>query len=237
MIESRSPLARVNLREQLTERLEQMILTGEIPPGSTLPSEREMVEQWSVSRSVVRDAIRTIESKGLVEVRQGIGTVVKDNVRDAFANALNLLIERGHYRISELLQLRLMIETEVSKLAAKNAMPEDLEIMDQALSDHLKAVNEDNESGMVKADRAFHAQVIEATHNRPLIDLFAPFVHHLIVKTIVSHTYNRRRHEEDNAKHRQLFEAIKAGDAEDAAHWLSVTFQDSLKTWRDIENE
>ena len=237
MIEAQSPLARVSLREQLTQRLEQMILTGEISPGSTLPSEREMVEQWNVSRSVVRDAIRTVESKGLVEVRQGIGAVVKDNVRDAFANALNLLIERGHYEVLELLQLRVMIETGVAKLAAQNATPEDLGIMEQALTEHLQAVYEDNVSGIVEADRAFHVQVIEATHNRPLIDLFAPFVHHLIVKTVVSFKYDSLRHEEDNAKHRKVFDAIKAGDAEDAAYWLSVTFQDSFKTWKEVTSE
>lgn len=237
MIDAQSPLARVSLREQLTQRLEQMILTGEFSPGSTLPSEREMVEQWNVSRSVVRDAIRTVESKGLIEVRQGIGAVVKDDVRDAFAGALDLLIERGYYKTTELLQLRVMIETEVAKLAAKNATPEDLILMEKALNDHLHAVHADDSAGLVEADRAFHSQVIAATHNRPLIDLFAPFVHHLIVKTVVSFKYDRLRHENDNVKHRKVYEAIKAGDAEEAARWLAVTFEDSFRTWKDIERE
>ena len=236
MNEPQGPLYRVSLREQLTQRLEQMILTGEIPAGATLPSEREMVEQWNISRSVVRDAIRTVESKGLVEVRQGIGAVVKDDVRDAFANALDLLIERGHYRLSELLQLRVMIECEVAKLAAENATAEDLKLMEEALDEHLLAARAGDAGGIVKADRAFHRRVIEATHNRPLIDLFAPFVHHLIARTVISFKVNMPRHEGDNTKHRKVFDAIKAGDAEAASHWLKVTFHDSYQTLKGVEN-
>jgi DNA-binding FadR family transcriptional regulator len=196
-----------------------------------------MVEQWSVSRSVVRDAIRTVESKGLVEVRQGIGAVVKDDVRDAFARALDLLIERGQYHLLELLQLRVLIEAQVARLAAQNATPRDLDLIEQALDRHLKAVQNNDVSGMVEADRSFHVRVIQATHNRPLIDLFAPFVHHLIVKTVVSVNYDRARHEEDNAKHRRVFEAIKASDPDEAARWLSVTFKDSFQTLSSIANE
>jgi len=233
--ESQGPLQRVSLREQLTGRLEQMILSGDIPAGATLPSEREMVEQWSVSRSVVRDAIRTVESKGLIEVRHGVGAVVTHDVQDAFASALELLIERGQYSPSELLEFRVVLEAEAAKLAAQNATEDDLEAMNRALEEHLEAARDGDASRIVEADRAFHVHMIEATHNRPLIDLVAPLVQILLAKTIIVFPSSRPLHEDDNAKHRNAYECIKAGDAEGSAHWVRVTFTDSLATFKRLE--
>ena len=237
--ESQGPLQRVSLREQLTQRLEQMILSGDIPAGATLPSEREMVEQWSVSRSVVRDAIRTVESKGLIEVRHGVGAVVTHDVQDAFVNALGLLIERGEYRPTELLEFRVVLETEAAKLAAQNATEDDLRAMDRHLKEYWAAARAGDVALVAEADRAFHVCMIEATHNRPLIDLLAPLVQILLVKTVITFgsDISGNAHEDSSAKHRNAYECIKAGDADGAAHWIRVTFTDSLATLKLLETD
>mgnify|MGYP005860914267 CR=1 FL=1 len=231
------PLHRVSLREQLTQRLEEMILRGEIAAGDMLPSERDMVEQWGVSRSVVRDAIRTLESKGLVTVQHGVGATVKHDVRETLVNSLELLVELHAYRISELLELRVMLESEAARLAAQRATPEDLEGMDRALQAHLQAIREGDLSRVAEADRQFHLCLIRASHNRPLLDLLAPLVRLLLQKTVRAIRERCSVYESDNTKHRKVYESIKAGDDEAAAEWIRITFLDSLETFRLLDNE
>jgi len=222
-----APLQRTSLRDQLSQRLEQMILRGEISPGAHLPSERELVEQWGVSRAVVRDAIRILESKGLVEVRHGVGAVVKEDVREAFARALELL-ERGNYRLSELMRLRTVLEVEAARLAAERATPADLERMEADLERFSAAVQAGDVANVVEADRAFHLHLIEATRTEPLMDIIAPIVRCFMARTLFmaesKDTESRTRNVEE---HRQILDGIRAGDPEKAAHWMRVTLERS----------
>lgn len=241
MTKSDEPLRRVSLRDQLSQRLEQMVLAGEILPGDTLPSEREMMNRWGISRTVVRDAIRTLESRGLVQVRQGVGAVVTSDVQEAFASMLALLIERGEYRLSELMMLRMALEDGICELATQFATKEDLETMAQLLQANLQAIRDGDLTRAEELHWQFHLCLIESTHNRPLIDLIAPLFHHFLKKTsplhqILSPSISLETELEDNARHRGIFECIKAGDAEGAARRLREELAIGLETLRRSES-
>ena len=102
-------IRRNKVHGEVAKRLEEMILK-KLRPGDKLPAERELVEMLGVSRSSVRDAIRKLELLGLVEPRQGAGTVVRD-VSDAVVNPLASVISRKRQLVSELLDFRKMMQT------------------------------------------------------------------------------------------------------------------------------
>jgi len=236
MIISSEPLQRVSLRDQLAQRLEQMILSHQILAGSLLPSERELAERWGVSRSVVRDAIRTLESKGLVEVRHGVGAAVTDDARAAFAGALKLLIERGQYPLSELMRLRIELEVAVARFAAQAAKEEDLVELDRHLTEYEDALRAGDIGRVVEADTAFHLRLLASTYNRPLIDLVAPLVTYVLTRTLTSFAAGQARPKlEDNAKHREIYSCVAARDAEGAARWMRIALSDALETIRGWE--
>jgi len=230
-------LQRVSLRDQLTQRLERMILAGEIPPGDTLLSEREMMERWEISRTVVRDAIRTLESRGLGEGRHGVGAVVTSDVHAALVKMLDLLIERGGYRLSELVTLRMALEDAACKLATQFATKEDLKAMNRLLRANVQAMRDGDLARAEELHRQFHLRLIESTHNQPFVDLIAPLYHHFLAKTLESimRLSLRERHER-HTTHWEALERMKAGDAEGAARYLQEDLAVVLEDLRRLES-
>lgn len=121
------------LYEEVARRLEQLIV-GQFKPGDKIPPERELAEMFNVSRSSIRDAIRTLELMGLVEPRQGMGTVVKDFSYDPRSNPFVSVLVRKRKQILELLDVRKMIEPALAARAATHASDDDIAEMEQILS-------------------------------------------------------------------------------------------------------
>jgi len=201
----------------LAQRVGVAIVTGQHAPGSVLPGEIELAEGFSVSRSVIREALRMLAAKGLVESRPKTGTRVRErqewNLLDPellgwmFEGAPPLPFVRG------LFQLRLIVEPAAAELAARgrtarqlSAMGHALEVMDQmGLAD---------ERGRA-ADQQFHALILQATGNELLVSLSAS-----IAAAVRWTTFFKYRHmkapRNPMPQHHALFEAIANGDAEAA---------------------
>src|SRR5208337_5675192 len=111
--------------EEVARQIERLILK-KLKPGDKLPSERELAEMLQVSRSSIRDAIRGLELMGLVEPRQGAGTVVLERAADAPASPFANALKRREERVSELLDFRKMIEPPLASRAATHASPEEI---------------------------------------------------------------------------------------------------------------
>ena len=97
------PLSALRLYEQLAERIRQNILSGALKPGDKLPTERILAEDYGVSRTVVREAVKALKQEGLIEIKAGLGTFVVDGAGRAFSQSLGSL-KRGqmhHKRILE----------------------------------------------------------------------------------------------------------------------------------------
>src|SRR5687768_13788307 len=108
-----------SLSQRVADELTERILAGSWDAGTRLPSEPELSAQFGVSRSVVRDAVRALQARGLVDVRQGFGTVVRKPSDEPYAEALFELLVRTDLTIGDLVAAREPLEVAVAELAAK----------------------------------------------------------------------------------------------------------------------
>jgi len=154
---------KVRRYEQVAEQIRRMISEGALKPGDLLPPERELVAKLGVGRSSIRDAVRTLEVMGILEPRQGHGTVVRDLSADALVVPLSLVLTRKRELVTELLDVRRMIEPGLAARAAKNATAEELE--------HMAAILERHEAKLRRGEQAmdedsdFHYAIALAARN------------------------------------------------------------------------
>jgi DNA-binding FadR family transcriptional regulator len=169
------------LHAHVVDALVPMIVSGELPPGSLLPTEPEMSAQFAVSRSVVREALRVLGAKGLIDVRHGSGTRVTTPDRWDTLDPLVLtaLRERGASAavLHDLLEARTIIECEVAALAAQRADTADRAAIDDALARMRAAL--DDPARFVTGDSAFHLALLRAARNRVLERMTQP-MHELL---------------------------------------------------------
>ena len=200
-------IRRNKVHEEVAKQLEEMILK-KLRPGDKLPPERELVEMLGVSRSSVRDAIRKLELLGLVEPRQGAGTVVRD-ASDIVVNPLASFISRKQQLVSELLDFRKMLEPPLAARAATNASATQIVAMEQILlRQHAKlagghlAIQEDSE---------FHYAIATASGNTIVLKVL-DLVMDMLRETRSRSLQTRGRPEKSLAGHRRIISAIKRRD-------------------------
>ena len=159
------PIQSERLYERIVDQIERRILAGDLKVGDQLPPERELADQFTVSRTAVREAIKALREKGLVEIYLGRGTFVTGSATTMVRNSLGLLL-KGDNGFAHLVEVREILEPEIAALAATRiteehiaAMTEAVVIMDTAL---------DNAEAFVEADLDFHLALAEATQN-PII--------------------------------------------------------------------
>src|SRR6202790_5618319 len=155
------------LFEQIVQQVEDSILSGQLKPGDQLPAERELAHRFGVSRTAVREAVKTLREKGLVEAYSGRGTFVTNGTSQAIRQSLDLMIRINQQEGSaHLAELRLVLEPDIAGLAASRieeqllaTMREAVAVMDRNLRDP---------DAYVEADLDFHLALAEAAGN-PLI--------------------------------------------------------------------
>src|ERR1700685_1110097 len=149
------------LYEQIVQQVEDSILKGQLKPGAQLPAERDLAQRFGVSRTAVREAVKTLREKGLVEAYSGRGTFVTDGTSQAIRQSLDLMIRINQQDGSATLaELRLVLEPEIPGLAASK-------IDDQLLATmrEVAAVMERNlqdREAYIEADLDFHLALAEA---------------------------------------------------------------------------
>jgi len=196
----------------VARQIERLILK-KLKPGDKLPSERELAEMLGVSRSSIRDAIRGLELAGLVEPRQGAGTIVREistgSVVNPFANAL----ERKKELVGELLDFRKMLEPPLAARAATHASVEEISEMEEIL----RRQEEKQRAGeaAVAEDTEFHYSVAMASDNSVVIKVLD------ILMDLLRDTRERSlqvegRGQKSLAGHRRILAAIRSHDAEAA---------------------
>lgn len=199
---------RHRLAEQAADLLLARIRSGEWPLGAKLPGETTLAPQLGVGRSTVREAIRELAAKGVLETRQGAGVfVLAHDVREDW----DAVLRRAG--IVAVVETRIAIESEAAALAAARRTPADLRRIRRALAGRLDPGFGIEE--LVDADTAFHRAVVVAAHNEILVELFdtvAPRVRQAMVDML-----RLRPGGPDHEAHAGLVDAIAAGDAARAA--------------------
>jgi GntR family transcriptional regulator, transcriptional repressor for pyruvate dehydrogenase complex len=211
-----------SLADEVIAQVESLILGGTWPVGERLPAEADLAVQLGVSRSVVRDAIRTLAARGLVEVRHGIGTTVAAPIAGTYADAVLFLLARSGYTIGDLFDARATIESGVVVTAAQNRTQEDCAELWRHVEDMETAVMAQNWRATSAADLSFHCAVIRATRLPALITILEP-LHHVIASSLFVPDV-------DNAAlfnvpdHRRICEAIVAQDEQAARQAMAAHF-------------
>lgn len=213
-------------RHPLAAQTAQLLLTrireGEWPLGHRLPGEMTLAAQLGVGRSTLREAIRELSGKGVLESRQGSGVFV--TALDA-AEDWDTVLRRA--TIVSVIEARIAIEAEAAALAASRRTPADLRAIRRTLA--ARGVVGQSVPHHVDADMAFHRTVIAAAHNEVLIQLFDAFLPRLRLAMIDMLKIRPIASEPcDHALHQQLADAIIARDLEAAAA-ASRTHLSSLK--------
>jgi GntR family transcriptional regulator, transcriptional repressor for pyruvate dehydrogenase complex len=211
-----APIERRKIYEQVSERLTAQIGTT-LQPGDALPSERELAERYGVGRSSVREALRMLESRGLIESR-GSGTFVVAPWRNPFQEPLSLVVTGEDVNRMQLFEVRRMLEAEAAALAAKRRSQGDLDLMRQATDEMEAALG--SSDAFVAADIRYHLVIAEATGNRLLLHLMQAIREQLTETfgTVFQFPGGPARSVE---QHRLITEAIAAEDAEPARRLMT----------------
>ena len=172
-----APIQSVKVFERVAAQIEKRILDGELRIGDRLPTERALAEQFHVSRTAVREAMKILAQKGLVDMRPGRGTIVVDGAREAMENSIGLLMKMKSGEVGssdDLVEVRAILETEIAALAAARAteieiaaMREAIRVMDESL---------DDADAFITADNSFHEALAQATQNALILTLLNSIV-------------------------------------------------------------
>ena len=189
------------------------IVTGQHPPGSVIPGEIDIAGQRGVSRSVVRESLRMLSAKGLVESRPKSGTRVREralwNLLDPDVLAWMFEGEPPATFVRSLFQLRMIVEPAAAEMAATFRTADQLVRMDAALT-RMATHGLDTPEGQA-ADQTFHNAILEATENELLVSLSGS-IGSAVRWTTIFKFRDRRRPRDSMPQHRHLFDAIAARD-------------------------
>lgn len=198
-------------------QIQERFVQGELRPGDRLPSERELAEQFGVSRTAVREAVKALQEKRLVEVRPGKGTYVvdvADSRTDLVRETIGLMVGplTGDGR-TDLIQVRAILEPEIAALAAEKALEDELMTMQRAIDD--MDANLDNVERFVDADLEFHLALAKATQNSLIPILIEPVVD-LLREQRKRMSLIRGAKLRGQQHHRRILKAVRERDPEAA---------------------
>jgi GntR family transcriptional repressor for pyruvate dehydrogenase complex len=191
----------------------EMISSGEYRAGDRLPPERILVEQIGVSRTVVREALNLLETRGLIRIEHGRGAVVSANGAHALHKNLGFLLRMQPGTLWELMEMRNALEVEVAGLAAERATAEDIATMRAELDRMREKI--DAPEGYVDADVGFHELLARSARNRVFLMMMEPIVDLLLASRRMTGS------KEANAKralraHEAILKRVEAKDVEGA---------------------
>ncbi|MEU7317304.1 FadR/GntR family transcriptional regulator [Streptomyces sp. NPDC007083] len=226
------PVRPVRAYQRVAEQIEERILAGQLPPGSRLPAERELVRQFEVGRSTIREALRVLQSAGLIRSRPGdpLGAEVLGVSPDTLSHALGRLARSHLSGPAELIQFRMVLDAESYRLAARLHTDDDLrrltELVDR-MADCARAAGSGgtppDTHAFSQADAGFHRVVAEASGNA-LLALCARAVHDAVVDAIERTLQHARdaggaaeRMHHSTRHHRLVVEALGSRDGARAA--------------------
>ena len=203
------PVKRTKVYAEVASQISRLIEAGRVKPGDRLPPERELAEMFGVSRTSVRDAIRVLEMRGLVEPRHGEGTVVKQVPIDAIVSPLADALVSSKNLTADLFDMRKMLEPPLARAASLRATGEDL----KAMRDILK-----RQAGRVRAgeiaieeDNAFHYRIATAARNHVVLAVM-DLVMELLQESRARSLQGPGRVEKSLDGHRRILLAIRNGD-------------------------
>lgn len=211
-----TPIQTVRVFEQIAEQIEKRILSGELRSGDRLPTERELAKRFQVSRTAVREAMKILAQKGLVDMRPGRGTMVIDGAHQAMQHSINLAMKLKLGEVggsNNLVEVREILETEIAALAAARATEKEIAVMREAVRVMDESLNDADT--FITADNTFHEALAQGTQNTLIL---------ILVNSIVNLLSEQRKQifeveggpQRGQLHHKKILESIIRRDPEAA---------------------
>jgi GntR family transcriptional regulator, transcriptional repressor for pyruvate dehydrogenase complex len=218
-------IRRRSLYEEIADRLQDLIAAQRLQPGDRLPSERELSASLGVSRTSVRQALASLRSIGLIDIRHGDGTFLLRPIEQVVST---LAVEMAHVEADHPMvwEAREAIEVQAARLAANRATARDLAAMHRAVN----AMSDDISAGEdgVESDAALHRAIVRAAHS-PLLEQLFTSIHEVVDRTSAASLSMPGRPPESLRAHRAVVEAIVDRDAERAASEMTSHLRGSAR--------
>ena len=226
-----APVRILSGAEQLAAQIRERVLSGELTEETLLAGERDLVSQSGLSRATVREALRILETEGLIYTRPGRngGTRVRLPDRDHMSRNLGTFIRGNQIDDTLVLEAREYLEVAAAELAALRRTPDDLKLIEAAM---LAVEQAQDPEGMLNANIAFHHAIAEASHNALISDFLyslAATIKDLVYRDEIEGLYAGAPREAMFKVHRRIFSAISDGDGNAAARRMKRHLEGSLK--------
>ncbi len=215
------PVRVTRASDGIIHQIKESIFGGDLPPGHALPSEKELAEQFKVSRITVRDALRVLESQGLVQIKVGArgGAFVARPSTGPVSESLTNMLRLKQATLHDLVEARMLVEPHVASMAAERATPEDVRAMEDAIA-AARAARTSGDRYFIPTSVAFHLALAEAAKNPVLlfaVNSFRALFHEALAALLPADDMADRA----IADHQRILEAIRArdgGQARDLMH-------------------
>jgi DNA-binding FadR family transcriptional regulator len=225
-----TPVRQARASGEIVQQIERAIFAGELHPGDRLESERELAEQFSVSRITVRDALRVLEARGLIRVKVGAtgGAFVSETNLDHVVGSISTMIALRKMTLSELAEARTVVETATAQLAAQRADATAIARLTEMVERGRKVVRE--QLPHTEASMDFHVALAEAADNE-LLSATVRAYRDLLIQTLHDMRDVRSARATQKA-HEDILEAIRARDGEATRRLMLEHLQDFEKRLR-----
>lgn len=225
---TRSP----SLSDRVAEQLTEAIVSGKLRPGDLLPSERELGDKFSVSRTVVREAVRSLSARGLVRVTAGRGVEVSTYGPGNVAASMRLLV-RGHDGLDygKVNEVRTAVEVQVAGLAAQRASRADLERLVQLCDAYAESLKKRDLAAASELDFQFHRELTRASGNELLLAMLDSIAD--VLREVRNQSMTDVHVGEDGLRaHRQILKYVSAGKPDAARQAMAEHLAEAERVWQ-----
>jgi GntR family transcriptional repressor for pyruvate dehydrogenase complex len=225
------PLKKTRLYEEIVKQILDRIKSGELKPGDRLPTERDLAVQLHVSRTAIREALRSMELMGLIDSKVGGGTFIKEMTLDSLMDPFAGILIKNDRMIIELIEVRMLLEVEIAKLAARRINEDKIIALEKTLILMEKEIAEGGLGN--EGDNAFHNELAIAADNLAMMS----------IQSLCGELLNTTRKLALKAlgdtkiglqHHRGIFEAVKQGNEEEAARLMKEHLE---KAFHNLKNQ
>lgn len=223
MNEQFQPVKRTALADTVAGNLKQLIKSGKFKSGDKLPTEPELMQQFGVGRSTIREAVRILSNCGLLNVKQGLGTYI--NLNEGLDEPLHQRLKRANK--SDLREVRQLLEVKAAGKAALNRSQKDIARMTSLLKKRKTAAEKQQTQACIDFDIEFHIAVAEASGNEILADLYRT-ISVQIKKMFVVLLGDTSRFIEKQQLHEDLLQSIINKDQKKALKYATIITEETV---------
>lgn len=205
--------------QDVVEQIQDAIVTKKLAPGTRLPAERDLKEMFNTSRGTLREALRVLEQKGLIEIKLGVtgGAIVKRIDTDPIMESLALLIRSGEVSLGHLSEFRIKIEGSLVELATDRATPDDIQEMERLLAKARQCFDNQDWETFLQTDEAMHTFIGTMTRN-PVFQFVQKSIHENIHRYYQDYLpMNHERTLENLKDFEKIIAAMKSKDGATAS--------------------